>query len=75
MRLLFQQIPILLIFCRFLVRLLEIEEAVARWKKTGSDTRITSNSEVLDEYLNFNPDQWSDERSYDYTIVSLYLSS
>lgn len=56
-------------FLPFLGQVIEIEEAAARWKKTGSDARITSSSGALDECLNFNPDPWSNGRSYDYTIV------
>ena len=56
-------------FLPFLGQVIEIEEAAARWKNTGSDTRITSSSGALDECQNFNPDPWSNGRSYDYTLI------
>lgn len=55
-------------FLPFLGQVIELEETTARWK-AGSDTRITSNLGMPDEYLNFNPDPWYDGCSYDYTIV------
>ena len=56
-------------FLPFLGQAIEIEEAAARWKEKGSDTRITSSSVALDECLNFNPDPWSNGRSYNYTMI------
>lgn len=55
-------------FLPFLGQVIELEETTARWK-AGSDTRITSKPGMRYEYLNFNPDPWSDGCSYNYTIV------